>query len=215
MLRDAIRTSKVKKMVLWLFRGRVDATDQLCQFLQCNRLQSIKVRRFDHPKTSLNLLQILIAINMQASRLRILYLEEWDFSQNAVVTVINTYLNDLCWFSSDLLTLRVNRETFEAFVWSFKNSTSTNHHVVEERSALQDSCTLSLCSIINENSPPEYQPDWISRIQNMQNSEGLMLRQRLKCHISAVNNDAEGIITTSNFEYRLSILRLITNKSSS
>lgn len=64
---------------------------------------------------------------MQASKLRILYLEEWDFSQNAVVTVINTYINDLCWFSTDLLTLRVNRDTFEAFVWSFKNSTSANH----------------------------------------------------------------------------------------
>ena len=64
---------------------------------------------------------------MQASKLRILYLEEWDFSQNAVVKVINTYINDLCWFSTDLLTLIVNRDTFEAFVWSFKNSTSVNH----------------------------------------------------------------------------------------
>ena len=55
-LRDSLKTSKVKKMVLWLNKGQLDATDQLCQFIQCHRLQSIKVRRFDHKKTDLNLL---------------------------------------------------------------------------------------------------------------------------------------------------------------
>ena len=38
LLRDAIKTSKVKKMVLWLYKGHLDATDQLCQFLHCKRL---------------------------------------------------------------------------------------------------------------------------------------------------------------------------------
>ena len=38
LLRDALKTSKVKKMVLWLYRGALDATDQLCQFLHCKRL---------------------------------------------------------------------------------------------------------------------------------------------------------------------------------
>ena len=56
MLRDALKTSRVKKMVLWLYKGPIDATDSLCQFLHCKRLQSIKVRRFDHKRTDLNLL---------------------------------------------------------------------------------------------------------------------------------------------------------------
>ena len=38
MLRDALKTSKVKKMVLWLSRGTLEATDQICQFLVCKRL---------------------------------------------------------------------------------------------------------------------------------------------------------------------------------
>ena len=108
----------------------------------------MKVRRFDHKRTDLDLLQILIAINLHASSLRELYLEEWDFSQDAVVNVINTYLNDLCWFSVNSLTLRVNRATFEAFAWKLKNYRSTNHCVTEERSALEDTCVLSLYHMI-------------------------------------------------------------------
>lgn len=112
----------------------------------------------------MDLLQILIAINLQASALKLLYLEEWDFSQDAVVNVVNTYLNDLCWFSVNLLTLRVNRETFEAFAWKLKNNVSVNHCVAEERSALEDICELSLYHLMDQNSPPEFQPDWITRI---------------------------------------------------
>ena len=78
------------------------------------------MRRFNHRRNEIDLLQVLIAINLHASSLKELYLEEWDFSQEAVVNVINTYLSDLCWFSTNLLTLRVNRETFEAFAWKLK-----------------------------------------------------------------------------------------------
>jgi len=49
-----------------------------------------------------------------------LYLQDWDFSQEAVITVINSFLHDLHWFSVNLLTLFVNRDTFEAFAWKFK-----------------------------------------------------------------------------------------------
>mmetsp|Transcript_25913 Transcript_25913/g.34690 ORF Transcript_25913/g.34690 Transcript_25913/m.34690 type:complete len:173 (-) Transcript_25913:766-1284(-) len=57
MLIDALKTSRVKKMVLWLSkRGSSEATDQLCQFLHCKRLQCLKVRRFDHKRTDLDLL---------------------------------------------------------------------------------------------------------------------------------------------------------------
>lgn len=95
------------------------------------------------------MLQILIAINLQASALKELYLEEWDFSQEAVVNVVNTYLNDLCWFTINLVTLRVNRATFEAFAWKLKSNASVSHVVVEERSALEDICTLSLCHLMD------------------------------------------------------------------
>lgn len=121
MLIDALKTSHVKKMVLWLCKkSHLEATDQLCQFLHLKRLQSLKVRRFDHRDNAIDLLQVLIAINLHASSLKELYLEEWDFSQEAVVNVINTYLSDLCWFSNNLLTLRVNRQTYEAFAWKLK-----------------------------------------------------------------------------------------------
>ena len=93
---------------------------------------------------------------MHSSGLRELYLEEWDFSQDAVVTVINTYLSDLLWFSASLLTLRVNRETFEAFAWKLKNNRSVNHCVAEERSALEDMVTFSLFTRQDQNSPPEF-----------------------------------------------------------
>ena len=79
------------------------------------------MRRFDHRRSDLNLLQVLIAINMHASQLKELYLEEWDFSGESVVNVTNTYLfYDFIWYSTNLLTLRVNRETFEAFAWKLK-----------------------------------------------------------------------------------------------
>jgi len=64
--------------------------------------------------------QILIAINMSAFAMKELYLQDWDFSQETVVTVINSFLYDLTWFSVNLLTLYVNRDTFEAFAWKFK-----------------------------------------------------------------------------------------------
>ena len=38
MLRDALKTSRVKKLVLWLSKGPLEATDQLCQFMSCKRL---------------------------------------------------------------------------------------------------------------------------------------------------------------------------------
>lgn len=58
---------------------------------------------------------------MHASQLKELYLEEWDFSGESVVNVTNTYLfYDFIWYSTNLLTLRVNRETFEAFAWKLK-----------------------------------------------------------------------------------------------
>ena len=57
-------------MVLWLKKGQLEATDQVCQFIQCERILSMKIRRFDHKRTDLNLLQILIAINLQRSQLR-------------------------------------------------------------------------------------------------------------------------------------------------
>ena len=66
-----------------------------------------------------------------------------------MVSVINNYLNDLCWFSINLLTLRVSRETFEAFVWRLKNYRSANHCVIEERSAVEDICELSLFSMVD------------------------------------------------------------------
>ena len=112
----------------------------------------------------MDLLQILITINLQASALKELYLQEWDFSQDSVVNVLNTYLNDLCWFSVNLLTLRVNRETFEAFAWKLKDNVSVNHCINEERSALEDMCTLSLCHIMDQNNPPEFQAEWVTRI---------------------------------------------------
>jgi len=87
---------------------------------------------------------VLIAVNMHQSYLKELYLAEWDFSHDSVVTVVNTYLSDLAWFSINLVTLRVNRETFEAFAWKLKNHRSSQHAVLEERSALQDILTLSL-----------------------------------------------------------------------
>jgi len=181
LLRDALKTSKVKKMVLWLNRGPVEATDQLCQFLHCKRLKCLKVRRFDHSRSDLNLLQVLIAINLHASSLRELYLEEWDFSNESVVHVINTYLSDLCWYSVNLLTLRVNRKTFEAFAWKLKTHCSVNHCASEQRSALEDICTLSLYQRIDQNCPPEFQADWISRIQNTEGPDGVTLRKRLRC----------------------------------
>jgi hypothetical protein len=66
---------------------------------------------------------------MHASSLKELYIQEWDFSQDSVVTVINTYLSDLLWFSVNFLTLRVNRDTFEAFAWKLKHQISSNHVV--------------------------------------------------------------------------------------
>ena len=135
--------------MLWLQKGSLDAADQLCQFIKCKRVQSIKVRRFDHKRTDLDLLQVLIAINLQGSLMKELNLQEWDFSQEAVVNVINTYLNDLCWFSLNMVTLRVNRDTFEAFAWKLKNNRSVNHVIHEERSALEDVCTLSLYQLVD------------------------------------------------------------------
>ena len=85
------------------------------------------MRRFDYKRTDLDLLQVLVAINLQNSILKELHLEEWDFSQQSVLNVINVFLSDLCWFSQNLLTLRVNRETFEAFAWKLKNNQSVNH----------------------------------------------------------------------------------------
>ena len=131
----------------------------------------------------MDLLQILIAINLQASSLKELYLQEWDFSQESVINVLNTYLNDLCWFSINLLTLRVNRETFEAFAWKLKNNASVSHCVTEERSALEDICTLSLFHIMDCCSPPEFVPEWITRIKNMEGAEGSFLRKRLNSKI--------------------------------
>lgn len=104
----------------------------------------------------MNLLQVLIAVNMHQSYLKELYLEEWDLFSDSVVTVINTYLSDLAWFSVNMVTLRVNRETFEAFAWKLKNHTSSQHLVTEERSALQDILTLSLHQRLSQNSPPEF-----------------------------------------------------------
>ena len=76
-------------------------------------------------------------------------MQEWDFSQEMVVTVINDYLNNLCCPSVNLLTLRVNRETYEAFVWRLKNQMSARHVVYEERSALEDTCILSLYALVD------------------------------------------------------------------
>ena len=89
---------------------------------------------------------------MNQSFVRELYVEEWDFSQESVVTVINTYLNDLCWFSINSVTLRVNRATFEAFAWKLKNQRSVSHCVTEQRSCLEDTCTLSLFQLVDLNS---------------------------------------------------------------
>lgn len=210
MLIDALKTSRVKKMVLWLCRRHSsEATDQLCQFLHCKRLQCLKVRRFDHKRTDLDLLQVLIAINLHASALKELYLEEWDFSQESVVNVINTYLSDLCWYSTNLLTLRVNRQTFEAFAWKLKSRVSANHVFTEQRSALEDMCTLSLTAKIEESSPPEFQPDWLTRLQATEGSEGQSLRKRLKCDVSTQPAE-QGDYGLTTIDYRLPILRLIT-----
>ena len=106
--------------------------------------------------------------------------------------MINNYINDLCWFSVNLVTLRVNRDTFEAFVWRLKNYSSANHSVLEERSALEDTCVLSLhYAVLDQNNLPEYQPDWITRINNLIGSEGVTLRKRLKFNITRAMSSSE------------------------
>ena len=157
----------------------------------------------------MDLLQILIAINLQDSSIKELYLQEWDFSQDSVINVLNTYLSDLCWFSVNFLTLRVNRETFEAFAWKLKNNVSVSHCVTEERSALEDICTLSLYQLMDQNSPPEFLPEWITRINNMEGAEGSFLRKRLNCKIIRQQDD-QGMIVHESYEYGLPIIRMVT-----
>lgn len=173
------------------------------------------MRRFDHKQTDLDLLQILVAINLQASALKELHLVEWDFSQDAVVNVVNTYLNDLCWFSVNLMTLRVNRATFEAFAWKLKSNASVSHVVVEERSALEDICTLSLFCIVDQDCPPEFIPEWVARVQALEGPEGATLRKRLNCKVirksSGYECDVEGIVPVQqSLEYSLPIVRMVT-----
>ena len=93
---------------------------------------------------------------MKLPALREIYLEEWNFAQEEVVSLVCTYLNDLFWFSTSMLTLRLSRASFEAFAWRLKSQASVNHCLLEERSALEDIVTLSLSAVLDQNSPPEY-----------------------------------------------------------
>jgi len=167
------------------------------------------VRRFDHARTQLDLLQILIAINLHSSSLKELYLMEWDFSKEDVVNVVNSYLSDLCWYSVNLLTLRVNRQTFEAFAWKLKTHCRANHCVQEQRSALEDICTLSLYQRLDQNCPPEFRAEWLAKVQNMEGADGVTLRKRMKCHVTQWTSEA-GQDAHDVFEYCLPILRLVT-----
>ena len=81
--------------------------------------------------------------------------------------------------------------------------------LTEQRSALEDMCTLSLTAKIEESSPPEFQPDWLTRLQATEGSEGQSLRKRLKCDVSTQPAE-QGDYGLNTIDYRLPILRLIT-----
>jgi len=80
--------------------------------------------------------------------------------------------------------------------------------VQEERSALEDILTISLYQLMDQNSPPEFQAEWVTRIQNMDTPEGVVLRQRLNFNINRVNSEDGN--SFESIEYRLPILRLVT-----
>ena len=61
---------------------------------------------------------------------------------------------------------------------------------------------------MDQSSPPEFQAEWITRIQGMDSPEGLTLRRRLLSHIRRFND--ENGSPFARIEYRLPILRLIT-----
>ena len=88
-------------------------TDQLCQFVACTNLQVIKTRSSDI-RSKIDLARVLQTVQKVDSQLRELHLTEWTFTAQDMLEVTEMILKNN-WFSRNLLTLRVNKETFQAF----------------------------------------------------------------------------------------------------
>lgn len=118
-----------------------------------------------------------------------------------------TFLSDMSWFALNLLTLKVNRATFDAFRRSLKKRPLPSHLVCRERSAAEESLCLCLFATKeqHEGTATPDQPHWLSQIETLDSPEGDSMRRRLRYQNLA---DANG--ATVRQQVSLPVLKLCT-----